>query len=105
MTISFAKLYEDSQDAGYSTTLETPRQLGPKDYIFVDVNRGRSVGDAVLDIKGRVLEGSHILVSNDEFFQYSHHEGEEVHIESVEMYRDLWVSIHIPKKSSKLVGK
>ena len=30
MTISFAQLYEDSQDAGYSTTLETPRQLGPR---------------------------------------------------------------------------
>jgi hypothetical protein len=105
MTITLKSLYEDSQDAGYSTTLETPRKLGPKDIVFVEVNNGRHPGEPVLNSKGEVLEGSHILKNDPDFFQYSHLEGEEVHIESVELYRELWISIHIPRETSKLVGK
>ncbi|ADG60110.1 hypothetical protein Acj9p210 [Acinetobacter phage Acj9] len=100
----FKKLYfEDSQDAGYSTTLETPRQLGPKDLIFVENNKTRAIGEEVISYSGEVLKGSKILKNDDEFFQYSHYEGEvEVHIESVELYRNLWLSIHIPASSLPL---
>lgn len=100
MRVSFASIYEDSQDAGYDSTLETPRKLGPKDLIFVDKNSKRKVGEEVISFAGDVLKGSKILKNDAEYFQYSHeHEGVEVHIESVELYRDLWLSIHIPKTS------
>lgn len=102
---SFKQICEDSQDAGYTTTLETPRSLGVKDLLFVETNKPRKVGESVLDFKSKEIIGSFILKNDDEFFQYSHHEDNEVHIESVELYRDLWVSIHIPKSTAKLVSK
>lgn len=98
MAISFRKIYEDSQDAGYSTTLETPRELGPKDVIFVDQNRDRDIGQTVLNYYGEEIKGSEILRNDPELFQYRHRENpKEIHYESVELYRNLWVSIHIPK--------
>ena len=97
--MKLAKLYyEDARDAGYPHELETPRKLGPKDKQFVKQNEGRPVGSQVLKFDGTILEGSKILQNNSRVFQYSHDEIEEneCHIESVEMYRDLWNSIHIP---------
>ncbi|WJJ54850.1 hypothetical protein [Acinetobacter phage AB1I1M-1] len=103
---SLKSFYEDSQDAGYDTTLETPRKLGPKDLVFVEKNKGRSIGDTVLDYYGNEIEGSYILRNGDELFQYAHKENEiEVHFESVELYRQLWVSIHVPEESAKFIGK
>lgn len=96
--MSLKTIYEDARDAGYPHELITPRPLGPKDYQFVAMNVGRPVGSQVLKFDGTILEGSKILQNNSRLFQYSHDEIEEneYHIESVEMYRDLWNSIHIP---------
>lgn len=103
MMTSFKQFCEDSQDAGYDTTLETPRSLGPNDLIFVDINKNRKVGETVLDSNKNELKGSSILKNTSEYFQYSHKEKTEIHIESVELYRDLWLSIHIPKSSNKYI--
>ena len=97
--------YEDARDAGYPHELETPRKLGPKDIQFVKQNEGRSVGSEVLKFDGSVLAGSTILQNDSKIFQYSHNDSEEgeFHIESVEMFRNLWNSIHIPAQSAKLI--
>lgn len=104
--MKFKHLYEDARDAGYPHELYTPRSLGTKDYQFVAINAGRQVGSNVLKYDGSILEGSKILQNNSRIFQYSHNEGEEneFHIESVEMYRDLWNSIHIPLTSKKFLN-
>lgn len=96
--IKFSTLAEDARDAGYPHELETPRPLGKKDYHFVAQNVGRAVGTEVVKFDGSILYGSKILQNNPRIFQYSHNETEEkeLHIESVEMYRNLWNSIHIP---------
>lgn len=97
--IKFKSMFEDARDAGYPHELETPRQLGPKDFKFVAENAGRVPGMEVLSYLGEPLKGSKILQNTPKIFQYSHIEAEEneFHIESVEMYRDLWLSIHIPE--------
>lgn len=105
----FSELYdlnEDSQHAGYKETLETPRSLGPEDYIFVDINEGRSIGHVILNYQGIPIEGTKILQNNERLFQYAHYEEEsdEVHIESVEMFRNLWNSIHIPQEAAGLIA-
>ena len=94
----FKKLFEDAKDAGYPYELYTPRPLGPKDYHFVAMNVGRPLGSEVIAFDGTAISGSKILQNNPRIFQYSHIEKveNETHIESVEMYRDLWNSIHIP---------
>ncbi len=96
--ITFKSLFEDARDAGYPHELYTPRSLGEKDYRFVKINSGREVGSEVLKFDGTPIKGSVILQNTDQVFQYTHIEKEEseYHFESVEMYRDLWNSIHIP---------
>lgn len=103
--MSLKTIYEDARDAGYPHELVTPRPLGPKDYQFVAMNAGRKVGQTVLRFDGIPIEGSYILQSNARMFQYSHTETEEqeIHIESVETYRNLWNSIHIPEHTSRYV--
>ncbi|CAH1068158.1 hypothetical protein ABNavy1_213 [Acinetobacter phage AB-Navy1] len=102
---TYQQIKEDSQDAGYSTTLETPRKLGPKDYVFVEMNQTRQPGETVIISDGSELEGSFILRNDPELFQYAHKENaNEVHFESVELYRKLWVSIHIPEQSATYIG-
>lgn len=98
--MKFKRLYEDARDAGYPHELYTPRLLDNKDYRFVAMNAGRPVGSEVMKYNGEILRGSKILQNNERIFQYSHDEIEkgELHIESVEMYRNLWNSIHIPKE-------
>ncbi|QKE55906.1 hypothetical protein Octan_204 [Acinetobacter phage Octan] len=105
--ITFRALFEDARDAGYPHELYTPRELGSKDYKFVELNAGREIGSTVLKYDGTELKGSCILQNNERIFQYSHTESDvnEYHIESVEVYRNLWNSIHIPLQSSKLIGK
>lgn len=104
--IKFLDLYEDSQHAGYKKTLDTPRPLGDKDLIFVGMNVDRKAGETVLDFEGKEIKKTKILQNTKESFQYVHVENaNEVHIESVEMYRDLWISIHVPAKSVKYIGK
>lgn len=104
--MKFTQLHEDSKDAGYPHELRTPRELGYKDYIFVAGNAEREVGSEVIKFDGSVLHNSKILKNTPMIFQYSHVESEEneVHIESVEMYRNIWLSIHIPAQSAKFIG-
>ncbi|WBF78876.1 hypothetical protein ADLP2_207 [Acinetobacter phage vB_AbaM_DLP2] len=103
----FSSIYEDARDAGYPHELYTPRPLGAKDLNFVKINSNRAPGQTALKYDGTELIGSCVLQNNDRIFQYSHTEGEEneYHIESVEMYRNLWNSIHIPLQSTKFIGK
>ncbi|AFL47708.1 hypothetical protein ZZ1p0217 [Acinetobacter phage ZZ1] len=105
--MKYKHLFEDARDAGYPHELYTPRELGPKDYQFVATNANRAIGSNALKFDGTVLEGSVILQNNARIFQYSHKEGaeNEYHIESVEMYRDLWNSIHIPLSSAKFLNQ
>ncbi|ADI96445.1 hypothetical protein Ac42p207 [Acinetobacter phage Ac42] len=98
-------IVEDSQHSGYLTTLETPRELGELDYKLVGVNSGRKVGQELIDINGNVVKNSKILQNSESMLQYSHAEGTEIHIESVEVYRNLWNSIHIPAESGQFIGK
>lgn len=105
----FSSLYtkslnEDSQHSGFPTTLETPRELGELDYKLVSINSGRAVGQELVMTSGEILKGSKILQNSEAMLQYSHAEESEIHIESVEVYRNLWNSIHIPKGSGKLIG-
>lgn len=97
-------LKEDSQHSGYPTTLETPRPLGDLDYKLVALNANQNIGDELILHDGKKLKGSKILQNSESMLQYSHSEESEIHIESIEMYRDLWNSIHIPKQSGKLIG-
>lgn len=101
---SYTKLMEDSQHSGYPTTLETPRKLGEPDYALYNKNKDRSVGQELLMVNGKTLKGSKILQNSEAMLQYAHAEENEIHIESVEVYRNLWNSIHIPKQSGNLIG-
>lgn len=107
--MNFSNIYantlnEDSQHSGYQTTLETPRELGELDYKLVGINKGRHIGQELVMANGKILKGSKILQNSDSMLQYAHTEENEIHIESVEVYRNLWNSIHIPKESGKLIG-
>ena len=101
---TYKQIFEDSQDAGYPTTLETPRPLGTLDYKLVELNSGRKVGEELMLHDGKLLKGSRILQNSEAMLQYSHPDESEVHIESVEVYRKLWNSIHVPKSSTKFIG-
>lgn len=95
---------EDARDAGYPHELYTPRPLSKKDYGFVAINENRKIGETVLNYLGEEIVGSKIIENNDLCFQYTHIEKDESerHIESVDMYRNLWNSIHIPLNKVKI---
>ena len=95
-------LNEDSTHAGYKDILATPRALGELDYKFFKLNDSRSVGDEV-QTKTGPLRGSKIIEISKEILKYVHKDGSGIHIESVDLHRNIWESIHIPKKNLKYI--